>query len=174
MLPSARAVGGGDEEDNMRTTSTRIPRRRFFGTAALGALGAGAFGGTAQAAALTPAEQANSTLVAAFCAAWKAGDATKVGSHLSGDCVVRFIASTDGSPVVSGRAAVVKQVGEYLDGNTIEFIIKDTWASGPMVVNRRVDRIVSKNGSQDIEVVGVFFVREGKIKEWSDFIAEAV
>jgi limonene-1,2-epoxide hydrolase len=43
-----------------------------------------------------------------------------------------------------------------------------------MVVNRRVDRIVSKNGSQDIEVVGVFFVREGKIKEWSDFIAEAV
>jgi hypothetical protein len=69
------------------------------------------------------------------------------GSHLSGDCVVRFIASTDGTPVVSGRAAVVKQVGEYLNGNTIEFIVKDTWASGPMVVNRRVDWIVSKNGS---------------------------
>jgi len=43
-----------------------------------------------------------------------------------------------------------------------------------MVVNRRVDRIVSPRGKQDIHVVGVFFIRQGKIREWSDFIVEAV
>ena len=156
------------------TTTAGTTRRGFVGVAALGALGAAAFAAPAQAAALTPAETANRKVVDDFCAAWKAGDAVKVGANLAENCVVRFTASTDGSPAIAGQQAVVAQVAKYLTGSTIEFMVTDTWASGPMVINRRVDRIVSPRGKQDIHVIGVFFVRQGKIKEWSDFIVEAV
>ncbi len=149
---------------------TGMTRRGFVGTAALGAIGVAASGQTAQAAPLLPAEQSVKKVVDDFCAAWKSGDAAKAASHLAEACVVRFTASTDGSPALSGKAAVQAQIATYLTGMTIEFMVKDTWVSGPMVMNRRVDRIVSPKGTQDIAVVGVFFVRDGKIKEWSDFI----
>lgn len=149
-----------------------MTRRGFVGTAALGAVGMAATGRAADAAPLSAAEQSVKKVVDDFCAAWKTGDASKAASHLAETCVVRFTASTDGSPALSGRAAVQAQIAKYLTGMTIEFMVKDTWVSGPMVMNRRVDRIVSPKGTQDIAVVGVFFVRDGKIKEWSDFIVE--
>ena len=60
-----------------------------------------------------------------------------------------------------------------MDGSQIEFIVQDTYAAGPIVVNRRVDRVVSQNVSRDIHVVGVFFLTQGAIKEWHDFDANA-
>ena len=77
------------------------------------------------------------------------------------------------SPVVAGRADVVEQVRTYMHGSQIEFIVQDTYAAGPIVVNRRVDRIVSQNGSRDFHIVGVFFLTQGAIKEWHDFDANA-
>lgn len=129
------------------------------------------FASSASAAGLTAKEEANVDVVNGFCAAWKTGDAAKAGTFLAEDAVVRFIASTDNSPAVSGRTAVVEQMRKYLTGTSIEFIVEQTFASGPMVMNRRVDRIVAQGKTRDLQIVGVFFVRGGQIKEWHDFDA---
>jgi limonene-1,2-epoxide hydrolase len=51
----------------------------------------------------------------------------------------------------------------------IEFNILDAYASGPIVVTRRIDRFVSTTRPLTWEGVGVFFVSNGKIKEWFDY-----
>ena len=86
---------------------------------------------------------------------------------------MRFAASRQNSPIVAGRADVVEQVRTFMRGGQIEFIVQDTYAAGPIVMNRRVDRIVSTNGCRDIHVVGVFFLTQGAINEWHDFDANA-
>ena len=44
----------------------------------------------------------------------------------------------------------------------------DTAAAGPIVINHRVDRFMTSR-PLTWEGVGVFFVKDGKIKEWSDY-----
>ena len=149
----------------------RPTRRMFVAAGAVPAIGSLLLPETAGAAEWTPKERANVEVVNGFCAAWKTGDAAKAGSFLAEDAVVRFIASTDNSPAVSGRSAVVEQMRKYMTGNAIEFIVEETFASGPMVMNRRVDRIAGQGKTRDLKIVGVFFVRGGKIKEWHDFDA---
>jgi limonene-1,2-epoxide hydrolase len=38
-----------------------------------------------------------------------------------------------------------------------------------MVINHRIDRFVSTTRPLTWEGVGVFFVKDGKIREWSDY-----
>ena len=115
------------------------------------------------------AEKANLDLVTQFCAAWKSRDAAKIGAFLHDDCVVRFTATRDESKPVLGRQGVTDQVGKYLAGASIEFLVQESYAKGPLVINRRVDTVASPKGKQDIAVVGMFYLRGGKIKEWLDF-----
>ena len=46
----------------------------------------------------------------------------------------------------------------------IEFKILETFARGPMVINHRIDRFISTSRPLTWEGVGVFFVKDGKIK----------
>ena len=149
-----------------------LTRRMFISSGAVGAMGALALTGPADAAELTEREKTNVAAVNGFCAAWKSSDAAKAGTFLADACIVRFLASTDNNPPVNGRAAVVEQIGKYLSGMKIEFVIQETFAKGPIVVNRRVDRLVTATGTREIQIVGVFFVRQGQIKEWHDFAAD--
>ena len=52
---------------------------------------------------------------------------------------------------------------------SVEFEMRDTWARGPVVVNDRVDRFVLPNRSIEVPVVGIFYMVDGKIAEWTDF-----
>ena len=157
----------------MHSHETDRTRRSVLTAAALAGLGAAWPAAAGQAPELSAHEESNVAVVNAFCAAWKTGDAQQVATHLAEDCTVRFLASRQNSPVVAGRADVVEQVRTYMHGSQIEFIVQDTYAAGPIVVNRRVDRIVSQNGSRDFHIVGVFFLTQGAIKEWHDFDANA-
>ena len=51
---------------------------------------------------------------------------------------------------------------------SVEFRVLETFASGPIVINHRIDRFDSPN-PLTWEGVGVFFIKDGKIKEWSDY-----
>ena len=156
----------------MSRNATAMNRRTLLTKGALtGALTgmALALAGTAQAAEPTAAEKANLDLVTQFCAAWKSRDAAKIGAFLHDDCVVRFTATRDESKPVLGRQGVTDQVGKYLAGASIEFLVQESYAKGPLVINRRVDTVASPKGKQDIAVVGMFYLRGGKIKEWLDF-----
>ena len=142
-----------------------LERRTFIGSAAAAMLAA--MGGEATAAQHSPAETANMRIVADFCAAWSTRDLQKVLPFLAEDSVYRMSETT---PPVTGHAGVRERLGSWLEtSQQIEFRILDTFAKGPMVVNHRIDRFVSTTRPLTWEGVGVFFVKDGKIKEWFDY-----
>ena len=51
----------------------------------------------------------------------------------------------------------------------IEFKILETFAAGSIVMNRRIDSFMSTTRPLTWEGVGVFFIKDSKIKEWSDY-----
>ena len=105
-------------------------------------------------------------LVNEFCAAVSTRNPATVRAFFADDIVYRMDEKT---PAFSGIDAVMgtfqKVVG---DSTSVDFEILETFASGPIVINRRVDRFALKQ-PLTVEVVGVFFVKDGKIREWSDY-----
>jgi len=64
---------------------------------------------------------------------------------------------------------VIQRLKPTVDNATlVEFRVLDTMAAGPIVINHRVDRFMTAR-PLTWEGVGVFFVKDGKIKEWSDY-----
>lgn len=150
------------QSDNLTGT-----RRAFL--AAAGIASFLPFGGTSVAAAAEPnaAEQANLTLVREFCAAWSTRDLQKVLSMMADDCVYRM---TETTPPALGHQGVTDRLGTWMQtSDRIEFSILEAFVSGPIVMTHRIDRFVSTTRPLTWEGVGVFFVKDSKIKEWSDY-----
>jgi limonene-1,2-epoxide hydrolase len=142
-----------------------LTRGRFvFSGLAAGLLG---FSGVGQAADLTVTEKANLALVTAFCESFAGRDMTKVASFLAADCVYRV---TETSPPLTGPAAL-ERIKTYVEqADKIEFKILESWARGLIVVNERIDTFISATRTNAFHLTGVFFVRDGKIAEWTDYI----
>ena len=142
--------------------------RRGFLTAAL----AVAAGAATPAAPPTEAEQANLTLVREFCGSWSTRDLRQILPRLADDCVYRM---TETTPPVTGHAGITERLGSWMQtSDRIEFRILESYASGPIVVTHRLDRFVSTTRPLTWEGVGVFFVGNGKIKEWFDYTIRTV
>ena len=140
-------------------------RRGFIGAA----LAAGLLPVAVPGAAVeqTDAERANVRLVSGFCAAWSTRDLEKIVPFLAVDSVYRM---TETTPPAIGHAGLKERLGSWMEtSQQIEFRILDTYAKGPMVITHRIDRFVSTTRPLTWEGVGVFFVKDGKIKEWSDY-----
>ena len=147
----------------MPTTPTR---RHFLTGAGMAAAATLAAGSPAGAADLTAAEQANLKVVTDFCASWSTRDMAAILPFLSDDCVYRM---TETTPPANGHDGVVQRLKQWLaDSSLVEFKILDAKAAGPIVITHRIDRFVTKQ-PLTWEGVGVFFVKDGKIKEWSDY-----
>jgi len=141
-------------------------RRRFLALAALGTGALAVADRSASAADLTPAEQANLKLVTDFCAAWSTRDMTRILPFLADDCVYRM---TETAPPANGHDGVVQRLKQWLeDSSLVEFKILEAKAAGPIVITHRIDRFLTKQ-PLTWEGVGVFFVKDAKIKEWSDY-----
>jgi len=147
-----------------------MKRRAFLTSAGVsGAVGFAALAGLSQrgsAAEWNDAERASVRLVTDFCAAWSARDMNKVLPFLSDDCVYRM---TETTAPANGHDGVVQRLKTWVDtASLVEFRILDTMAAGPIVITHRIDRFLT---AQPLtwEGVGVFFVKDGKIKEWSDY-----
>ncbi len=140
-------------------------RREFLTGAGIGAI---ALIGSAkvQAAGWTDVEGANVKTVTDFCGAWATRDLARVLPFLAADCVYRM---TETTAPANGHDGVSARLKAYVEGSTeVEFRVIDTFATGPIVINHRIDRFVS-SPPLTWEGVGVFFVKDGKIKEWSDY-----
>ena len=147
-----------------------MERRTFLSTSVLAAA-ASAIPAPA-AAEWTDAEKANVRLVNEFCASWSSRDLRQILPRLAGDCVYRM---TETTPPAVGHAGVTERLGTWLQtSDRIEFSVLETFAQGPIVINRRVDRFVSTTRPLTWEGVGVFFVKDGKIQEWSDYTTRVV
>jgi limonene-1,2-epoxide hydrolase len=148
-----------------------MTRRAACVAISLGLLWSGGFIGQAGAAEMTAEERANTKLVTEFMDAWRAPDMTveKLMAYFTDDCVVR----DERAPAFVGREATAKAFDVYI-GKGLRFDIKtlETYAKGSVVVNSRMDALIKdgKTGSFS-PVVGVFVVKNGKIKEWSDFFS---
>ena len=151
----------------MELKTFETTRRSFFGAAVFGAFAAGSPLAIAQGSERTAAEKANVQIINDFCAAWASRDMEKPLAFLSSDCVYRMSETT---PPVNGHEGVIQRLKSYIDAsNRVEFEVLETFAAGPLVINRRIDRYISPARPLIWEGVGVFFVQNGKIKEWSDY-----
>ena len=120
----------------------------------------------AMAAEPTAAEKANLSLVADFCAAFATRDMAKIGSYLAPDCSYRITETA--MPAIG--AAALERIRSYVERSSkIEFKILDSWARGPMVINERIDSFTRPDASPAYHLVGVFFIKDGKIAEWTDY-----
>ena len=149
------------------TKSTPVTKRRQF-LAAAGVGAVGLFGrARVEAADMTDAEKANVKTVTDFCAAWSTRDLARVFPFLSDDCVYRMSETT---PPANCHEGVSARLKSYVESSSrVEFRILDTFATGPIVINHRIDQFADPNRPLTWEGVGVFFVKDGKIKEWSDY-----
>ena len=144
----------------------REGRRRFLlasvGGTALALFSPGR-GHAAQASGDTP----NTVrIVNDFCAAVAKRDGAAVRPFFADDIVYRI---TETTPPVVGLDAVMGTFTKFVaDAKSVEFRVLETFSSGPIVINHRIDRFDSPR-PLTWEGVGVFFVKDGKIKEWSDY-----
>jgi limonene-1,2-epoxide hydrolase len=144
-----------------------LQRRSLVVASVFAAGGAAAIPRRSAAAELTEAERANVALVENFCAAWSTLDLERVTALMSDDTVYRMSETT---PPVTGHQALIDQMQPWVDtSHAIEFRILETFAKGPIVVTHRVDTFSSDTRPLQWEGVGVFLVRDRKIKEWSDY-----
>ena len=117
-------------------------------------------------------EKANIQLVKDFCKAWNDDppDADEmVGKYLTDDCFIRFGETIE---PVNGHDAAIALFETFLsNGERYDLKILETFARGPVVVNSRIDSTIKGTRiTHPTPVVGVFVVKDGKIKEWSDFV----
>lgn len=143
-----------------------MERRDFVAGAA--AMAVAGFAGRLEAAQMTAEETANTEIVAGFCAAWATRDPQRILPFFAADGTYRMSETT---PAVTGPAGIMERLGSWIESSDkgIEFRILDTYAKGPMVVNHRIDRFMSTTRPLTWEGVGIFFVKDGKIREWNDY-----
>jgi limonene-1,2-epoxide hydrolase len=157
--------------DCMDTTDLLVTRRKLFLAGGLGAI-AMAAAKPANAVDVSAVEKANIQLVKDFCKAWADDppDSENLANHfLAEDCIVRF-----GETIapVTGQAGAAALFESFLgNGQRYDLKILETFAHGPIVVNSRMDSTIRDSRTiHPTPVVGVFYVKDGKIKEWSDYV----
>lgn len=156
--------------------SSHSPSRRTFtvsGLTALATLGLPRLT-LAQVAAPTgksippDVEQANVAVVNDFCAAFARKDLPKAVSLLADNCSYR---PTQSRPAIVGKEHVTSTIKVFLERGA-EFKVLKTVALGPLVLNERDDIIVMETGpTRTFHIAaGLFFVENGKIVEWTDYV----
>jgi limonene-1,2-epoxide hydrolase len=161
----------------MLTNDDPVTRRAFLtiGSLGLGAIGVGlARAASAQASVSRETEQMNARLVTEFCESFVKGDVAKATSLLSENCIYR---PSQTSPPVTGREMVAESVKRMItERGGIDFKVLKTVTLGPIVVNERDDipreprTIKGKVINKFHVAAGVFFVTDGKIVEWTDYV----
>ncbi|HVZ23464.1 MAG TPA: nuclear transport factor 2 family protein [Vicinamibacterales bacterium] len=141
--------------------------RRAFVLAALAAGAASLVPSVADAAQSSDAAPAV-RLVTDFCASVSKLDPAAMRPFLADDIVYRM---TETRPPIVGVDAVLETYRKP-NATSIEFRIEETFTAGPIVINRRTDRFAGPR-SFTWHGVGVFYVVDGKIKEWSDYTIRA-
>lgn len=144
-----------------------ITRRTAFVAGALGAVAVAGLTGASATAAPTEAQKANIKIVEDFIKAWNEPD--KSITYLADDASVRM---EEDKPPVVGPTAVNAAFKAFMGhGETIDVKILSTFAEGPVVTNTRIDTLKTPGKpDQAFKVVGVFVVKKGKIKEWTDYL----
>ena len=147
----------------MTLSKRESTRRQAITTTALGTLAAG-YPLSLRGATPTAQEKANVQVVKDFCEAWPAHDVGKIMSYFADNCAYRPLETME---TAKGREAVENAIKRIVN-NVERFEVLETWASGPMVFNRRIDHF-TRFQIKAWHGTGVFFLKNGKIVEWFDY-----
>jgi limonene-1,2-epoxide hydrolase len=145
-------------------------RRQFLTTSTLGSVGLVQLIASTSATAAGETEALNVKITTEFCKAWERNDPELLASYLADDCMLRM---SERSAVISGRTAALerfKESSRIAAPPRWEINVVQTFAKGPIVVNERHDRGILQNKITDYVVAGLFVIKDGKIKEWTDFM----
>lgn len=147
----------------------RMERRKFLGTTAAGALGAAISPAALGAATRNASEENNVRIVNKMCEAWVTPfDPAPIGALLAENCIFRV---TETTPPMNGRDTILEFIQMIMDDVTgCEFEVVESFARGPIVVNDRWDRFEYPSRKSEFHVAGVFFMRDGLIAEWTDYL----
>src|SRR5882672_8921170 len=110
-------------------------------------------------------------LVCRFCAAWSDNIGTaELVAFFTDDAVYHNIPLTP----VTGREAIANTIGSFIRPGapgieSIEFRVINIAANGPVVMTERVDVFRLPGESFELQVMGTFEVRNGKITAWRDY-----
>ena len=116
---------------------------------------------------LSDEEKANIRLVDKFCAAWEAMDLQQVTATMTEQCIYR---QSQDTPPVTGHQAVIDLMQPWIESShAITYEVLETFARGPVVINRRIDIYHSETNNLEWEGVGLFLIEDGLIREWQDF-----
>lgn len=117
-------------------------------------------------------EQKNIALVQTLCAIWENPDYTAEAMmpFFTDDCAVRLMHTL---PFVHGPVAVVEQARLLMPLGTERMKVRhlSTHFAGPLVISHRIDTLVIPGQpDSDWEMMGVFLIKNGKVKEWTDYM----
>jgi limonene-1,2-epoxide hydrolase len=117
---------------------------------------------------LTAQEQANVELVNSFVKSFWNPEET-LYSSIAPDGTIRVAQVV---PWAVGPDGARDQVLQFLKAtDRVEVEIHDTFAEGPVVVNIRTDTVRSEGQPDQVfPLVGVFYLKDGKIQEWTDHV----
>jgi limonene-1,2-epoxide hydrolase len=156
------------------THTFEATRRGLIAPVAIGGLLAAACASTsrpAEAGEMSALEKANVATVNDFLAALKPKDATAMAKYLTPASAYRM---TETSPTDKGYDAIEQRLRPFVSSaDRIEIKVLATHASGPIVINHRIDTFASSVRPLLFEGVGVFFLADGKIREWTDYTIRA-
>ena len=92
----------------------------------------------------------------------------KIATFLAEDCVYRVVET---APPARGKKDTLEQIRRYVVvSKKIEIKILESWVKGPVVVNERIDSFDPPFPNSPFHLTGMFFVKDGKIAEWTDYL----
>jgi limonene-1,2-epoxide hydrolase len=110
-------------------------------------------------------------VVRRFCAAWSDNvGAAELAAFFAHDAVYLNIPLTP----ITGRAAIEKTIASFIRPGapgieSIEFRVINIAANGPVVMTERVDVFKLPGKTFEMQVMGTFEIRDGKITAWRDY-----
>ena len=110
-------------------------------------------------------------VVRRFCAAWSDNAGTvELAAFFTDDAVYHNIPLAP----VTGRKAIANNIATFIRPGPpgiegLEFRVINIAANGPVVMTERVDVFKLPDRSFELEVMGTFEIRDGKINAWRDY-----
>lgn len=154
----------------MTKRTVALTRRTLMRAGGIAALAAMMDERRTDAAPLSPEEAVQIGAVRTFAAGWKENSPDKVVSPFTENCSVRWTAQNLNAAPAVGKPAFLKNVQNALKDQTIEMIVTDMYALGPVVVNVHHQLFDSKtNGKREDLYIGIYFFEHGLIREWIDY-----
>src|SRR5579859_4658482 len=110
-------------------------------------------------------------IVRTFCSAWSDDVGTaELATFFTDDAIYHNVPMAP----IAGREAIANNIASFIRPGapgieSIQFHVINIAANGPIVMTERVDVFKLPHKSFELPVMGIFEIRDGKIKAWRDY-----